>query len=405
MQQFTPEGRLGKTFWLLVVAATSASLANGTVSPLIPLYIEDRLHGTVLAAGLFVGVGSLVGLLSQPLVGMFADRRGYKMTWVVSSILGIVGILLMLDTWGLAPALASRALFGIAGATSNTVMSGWVIGTVVAHARGKGLGLFGVSVWVGLGVGPPLGRWALGIGGYSAVWVLSAVLLTVGILTALPLYSPPPGALPAVRAPWEDRVEQWRSAVKSVALPGVVAALAWSAEGVILTFLILHLHKQGLATGGLFGATSVFSVFAGSVIIARLLLSSVTDRLGALLTTVISLSILGVALVVLAVARTFAAAAVAGVLLGFAFAPLYPALTLMANDNLSLYNRARGLGIFSALTALGITAGSVYGGLLSSWAGEGAAFVGAAVMQLIAIALVLARARQLRARARASRAD
>jgi MFS family permease len=381
-----PRPRTGSSLWLIVAASTCASLANGAVTPLLPLFVTDVLHGDAVAAGALVGLAPFVGLLSQPLIGWLADRHGYLTTWVLSLLLGIAGILAMLGAGSFALAAGSRALFGITSAAANTVMAAWVIATVAPEQRGRGLGLFGVSVWIGLGAGPQLGQVVVDRAGYRGLWILSAALLAAALVLAVPL--PRPAIVPQGRP--ETGAATWRESFRSVLVPGTVAGLAWSAEGVILGFLIVHLRSRGLAADGLFGPTSVLTVFAVTVIVARFLFSSVTDRLGPLRTTTASLALLAGALVTLAFATTFAVAALAAVALGLAFAPLYPALTLLANEHLTARNRGTGLGIFSALTALGTTVGTLYGGLLSGWRGATLAFLTAAALQVVALGVVLA---------------
>jgi MFS family permease len=427
LPRLTPAGTLGRRFWLIVLASTFASLANGAVTPLLPGYVAGVLHGDAVATGALVGIAPFVGVLSQPAVGWLADHRGYRLTWILSALIGVAGILAMLGTGTFAVAALSRSLFGIATNAANTIMAAWVIATVVPHERGRGLGLFGVSIWIGLGAGPQLGQAVVDHAGYAGLWVLSGVLMLAALLIALPLANPrtehtepnehtepagqtepaehtePAGQtrltehtalteLPASEVLGRrTQIRLWTAVLRSVAVPGTVAGLAWSAEGVILAFLIVHLQKQGFDTGGLYAPASVLTVFATSVIIARFLISSVTDRLGPRRTAGSALVLLTFALVLLAVARSFPVAALAAVMLGFAYAPLYPALTLLANEHLTARNRATGLGLFSALTAVGTTVGTGYGGLLSNWSGEESAFLAAAGLQVVALAVLLGR--------------
>ena len=417
LRRLTPRGTLGHRFWLIVLASTCASLANGAVTPLLPLFVRNVLHGDAIAAGVLVGLAPFIGVLGQPLIGWFADRHGYKPTWILSSLIGIAGLLAMLGATTFGVTFASRALFGIATSASATLMAAWVIASLVPQERGRGLGLFGVSVWIGLGAGPQLGQLVLEWAGYAGLWLLAAFLTAASLLAVLPVAGPegtgpeltgpegagPEGAEPEIidavpdRTPIGARRRVWTASARSVLVPGIVAGLAWSAEGVILAFLIVHLDRQGFDVTGITAPASVLTIFAVSVIVARFLISSVTDRIGPRRTAGFSLVLLAVALVALAFAGTFAVAAVAAVLLGFAFAPLYPALTLLANEHLTVRNRGTGLGIFSALTAVGTTFGTLYGGLLSNWSGEWAAFVAAAGLQVVALA-VLARGRRPRRR-------
>ncbi|MFI5953282.1 MFS transporter [Cryptosporangium sp. NPDC051539] len=374
------------SLWLIVAASTCASLANGALTTLLPLYADDVLHLDALASGVLVGVAPLVGLAAQPLVGRLADRSGYFCTWLGAGVIGVAGILLMLVSGGFGGALASRTLFGILSSAAGTVMAAWVIGIVPAAQRGRALARFGVSVWIGLGAGPQLGQVVIDRTGYAGLWIVAAALVLASIVLARPLPEPElPGVAPHAES------GQWIAAARAVLLPGTVAALAWSSEGVILTFGIVHLRDAGLPVGGPTGATTVLTVFAASVIAVRFLLGSVTDRLGPARTAISSLILLAIALVGLALAQDFRVAALSAVVLGLAFAPLYPALTLLADDRLDPRRRATGLGIFGALTGAGVGAGTLYGGALSAWSGTAAAFLATAALQLAGIVLTTRR--------------
>ncbi|UFS58666.1 MFS transporter [Subtercola endophyticus] len=391
---FTPSGALGRRFWLLVVVSTLIAVSSGAATPLLPLFIHSQLGGDATATGLVISIGSIVGLASQPLVGTLADRWGYKTTLIVAIIVGTLGILLMLVAFSLPMATISRSLFGIVGAAVNTICAAWVVSTTAKNDRGRALSLYGIGVWIGLAVGPQLGQAAYDTASFAGIWLACAALLGLSVLALAPVRSPEIEPRAAKRMTGRERMSEWTAALKVVALPGVVSALSWSAEGLILTFLIIHLQSRGIAASGLFGAASVFTVFGVSVIGARLLIGSITDRLGALRTSGYSLVLLAVALVLLAVADTFAVAAAAAVILGFAFAPLYPALTMLASEDLAPARRGTGLGIFGTFTSLGTAVGSLYGGILTSEISSSAAFLAAAALQLVGLVIVIVASRR-----------
>ena len=76
-------------------------------------------------------------------------------------------------------------------------------------------------------------------------------------------------------------------------------------------------------------------------------------------------------------------------MLGLGFAPLFPALALLATAGLEPEERGAGVGVFSAFMDAGIAAGSVLGGVLIAALGSGAAIGVVALSQLGALALVL----------------
>jgi predicted MFS family arabinose efflux permease len=261
----------------------------------------------------------------------------------------------------------------------------WVVELAPLPQRGRALGIFGVSVWVGLAAGPQIGQWLVAEGGYAALWLgcgglgllCAAVLTRTRRQTAV--------GRPAI----SSNAGGGAGLARLVARPGVASAIAWSGEGTVLAFLTEHLEGRGLPAAGLTGAASVFTVFAVSVIAARLALARLVDRVGAVRTAAAALLVVGAGLAVLAVASTFSVAAAGALLLGLGFAPLYPALALLATAEIPDERRAQGIGIFSAYMDAGIAGGAALGGLVVAWLGTEAALLTVAAAQLVAFGLVL----------------
>ena len=76
-------------------------------------------------------------------------------------------------------------------------------------------------------------------------------------------------------------------------------------------------------------------------------------------------------------------------LLGLGFAPLFPALALLATERLNPDERGSGIGVFSSFMDAGMAVGSILGGVMVAAIGAGGTFGIVAAAQLVAIALVL----------------
>ena len=172
-------------------------------------------------------------------------------------------------------------------------------------------------------------------------------------------------------------------------MPGAAAAAAWCSEGLLLAFLLIHLRTAGLPSGGPFGAASVFAVFAASVIVARIALARMPDRIGPLRSAVIALLLLSGSLAILAIATSFPIAAAGAAIMGIGFSPLYPSLTMLAVRGLEPGNRALGLGLFASSTGIGYASGALVGGFMLAATSSMWAFLLIAGLQLLAGAVLL----------------
>lgn len=379
-------------FWLLFAGSALGAITNAASTPTIPTYVESVLGGGPGLSGAIVAIAAIAGMLAMPVAGSLGDRRGYRTIAIAGGSLAVVGMLavaLIPTLWG---ATAGRLLFGLGNAAAMTLLMTWLVAITPAGQRGRSLSVYGLSVWIGLAIGPQLSTLVLEWSSPATVFVVCAVLeaLTVALIALLPRPRPVPtttASIPVVDG--AGRVRVVLRTLGAVWVPGVVAAAAWCGEGLMLAFLIVHLQDQGVPAAGLFGAASVFGVFAVSVILARIALASMPDRIGPLRAAAISLVALCAGLTVLALAGSFAVAAIGAALMGIGFSPLYPSLTMLAARNLRTSNRALGLGLFGSFTSVGYAGGALLGGAVLAVASSMWAFLLVAGLQLVALAIVV----------------
>jgi MFS family permease len=396
-------------FWVMFSVSILGGISNSATTPAIPAFVAQTLGGGSQLSGLLVSLSALTSIVAMPLGGSLADRWGYRRVAVCGIVLSSAALALMavvpqLPTGAQLPtAVASRVLFGLGNAAALALMLTWTVALTPAAQRGKALSIYGLSVWVGLAAGPQV---ATAVMALTAPWVVFAVCATLelGILLLFWILPPPApatvatttspiptvggGGAPVRGAPGRG-VRALTEVLRAVWVPGVAAAVAWCGEGLMLAFLIVHLGAAGVPAAGAFGSASVFGVFAGSAIVARLLLARMPDRLGPLRAASISLVFLCAGLATIALAESFAVAAVGAVLMGIGFSPLYPSLTMLATRGLRSRNRALGLGMFSSFTSMGYAAGALLGGWILAVAPSTWAFLLVAGLQLVALAVLV----------------
>ncbi len=377
------ERKLGRDFWWVFAASTCITLVNGAGSALLARYAIHELGATAGTVGLLVGSSSVVAIVMRPVLGGLADRYGLRRIGVIGGVTMSVGLIILMLATSVVAGTTGRVVSGLSSAAANTAMMAWVVALVPTAQRGRALGIFGVSIWVGLAAGPQLGQALVSLGGYSALWIGCGALGLASAACAMRAAAPRIEVHPS-RPPRHPL-----HLLKLVARPGAASLIAWSGEGLIVAFLVVTLEGRGLAASGLTSAVSVFTVFAISVIVARLILSGSVDRFGAAPVAAAALFTVGAGLGTLAVASSFSVAAAGAVLLGLGFAPLFPALALLATERLNPDERGSGIGVFSSFMDAGMAAGSILGGVLVAAIGAGGTFATVAAAQLIAVALVL----------------
>lgn len=385
MRPLAETGTRGGSFWLLVVASTAGHLVNGASTPVVPRLAQDELGADPAQAGILVSLAAFASIAAMPISGALTDRWGPRRVLIAAGALAVVGLGVVLATLSTTSLGTSRLLFGAGNAAVATALTSWVVAEIPAAQRGRALSLFGLSVWVGLALGPVLGENLYQVAGYRAVWATVAGIQLAGLLVALVARS---GRVAQHDREHASTVALGQTVLQAVARPGAVGLVAWAGEGFMIAFLIQHLIGQGLDDRGLLGAANVFTVFAASVIGARLLLGGLPDRFGPAATARVSLVVLASGFGVLAIASDFGLASLGAVLVGVGYSPLFPALTMLTTRGLDRTRRSTGVGAFSAFTSAGYALGSLLGGVLVAGVGSGAALGALALLQLAAVPLL-----------------
>ncbi|MCC2032475.1 MFS transporter [Microbacterium allomyrinae] len=379
-------------FWLMFSVSTLGGITNSATTPTIPVYVADVLGGGSELSGLLISLSALTSIIAMPLGGLLADRHGYRVVAVSGIVVSAAGLALLAAVPALWAAVISRLLFGLGNAAAMTLTLTWLIALAPPAQRGKSLSIFGLSVWLGLALGPQLAATVSAAAGPRAVFMACVGLELV--VCVLFFFLPQPARHAATTSTSPIPTVQRRGLAslwevfRAVWVPGAAAAAAWCGEGLMLGFLIVHLGAAGLPPTGVFGAASVFGVFAVSVIAARIVLARMPDRIGPLRSAAISLVLLCAGLTVIAFAGSFLFAAAGAVLMGIGFSPLYPSLTMLAARGLRSRNRALGLGLFGSFTSVGYASGALVGGLVLASTSSMWAFVLVAGLQLAALAVL-----------------
>src|SRR5262245_15967265 len=194
--------------------------------------------------------------------------------------------------------------------------SAWVVDLAPPDRRGRLIGLYGLAIWSGLSLGPPIGELLLHASSFGLVWAFAAgaPLLGAAIAQRIPDRFAPLGEFEG-RRPLIAR-ESLR--------PGAILSLGVVGFAAISAFLVLLLDQRGFGSGAL-----TFAAFAATVVLVRLLGGDLPDRVGPVPCAVGAALIEAAGLALIAVAGSPAVAIVGAMVMGGAYSTLYPSLALI----------------------------------------------------------------------------
>lgn len=334
-------------------------LSVGAVIPVLPRYVKGPLGEGDVAVGFVVGAFAFTGLAARPLAGHLADLRGRRVAVVLGSSLAVLAGLLYFLPAGLPGLLASRFALGAGEGTVFTAGAAWVVDLAPVERRGRIVGLYGLAVWTGLSLGPPIGDLLLQVGSYELVWAFATAAPLLGALIALRLPDP---FIPASRS--EPRTLIARESLG----PGLALSLCVVGFAAIAAFVALHLEEQGIGHG-----TLAFTVFAVSVVVTRLAGGDLPDRLGAARCALAAAAIEAIGLAIVALSPSLLTTLIGAVAMGAAFSTLYPSLVLIVVERVPETRRGSAVGTFTAFFDIGFGLGGPLTGAAVAFGGTYAA--------------------------------
>jgi MFS family permease len=339
-------------------------LAVGATLAVLPHYVKDNLNGSDLEVGIVSGAFALTGIVCRPIAGNLADTRGRKPTVILGALLAAIAGVLYFVPAGIPGLIVARFFLGAGEGTVFTAGSAWNVDMAPEERRGRMIGLYGLAIWTGLTLGPPIGVLLQSAGGFHLVWAFAAgaPLLGAVIASRLPEHYEPTEA--SSRGPFISR---------EALGPGVTFALSVFGFAAVSAFIVLSLDQRGIGHG-----PAVFSVFAATVVATRLLAGGLPDRVGAARCAVGAALIETFGLILLGAASDLAVVIAGAIGMGAAFSLLFPSLSLLAVNRVGPERRGKAMGTFTAAFDLGMLVGSPLVGAAAAIAGYSAAFYVAA---------------------------
>ncbi|HWV86030.1 MAG TPA: MFS transporter [Capillimicrobium sp.] len=359
-------------------AALAAFLSIGAVLPVLPRYVHGPIGAGDVAVGVVVGAFAVTAIVARPWAGRLADERGRRPIVLAGALAMALGGALLFVADSVPGLVAARLIVGVGEGTVYTALAAWIVDLAPADRRAQLIGFLGLSVWLGLSVGPAIGEGLRAVGGYDAVWAFATAAPLVGAAIAWAQPREPRARRRGPRAPLVAR-EALR--------PGLALALGNAGYAALAGFIVLHLADRGAGHGAL-----VFTAFAVAVVGARLALGRLPDRIGPLRAAVGAATAEAAGLGAIALAGSWPVALVGAVVMGAGFAVVYPALALLVIDRVPEERRGSALGSFTAFFDAGYGLGAPLMGALAAlggyaltfWAGAACALGAAAVALLVA---------------------
>lgn len=351
-------------------------LSIGATLPVLPRYVTGPLGGGEVEVGIVTGAFAITGLACRPLAGHLADRRGRRRVVVWGTLATVVSGLLLFVPAGIPGLIVSRLFLGAGEGAVYTAGSAWIVDLAPPQRRGRVIGLYGLAIWGGLALGPPLGELILQASSYEMVWAFATAAPLLGALVAI--------RIPERFAPRDDLEFERRLLAHEALRPGLGLSLAIVGYAAMAAFVVLHLDQRDVGHGA-----AVFAAFAATVVGTRIFLGWLPDRFGPVRCAAGAGALEAAGLVVIAGAQTIEVAVLGAVAMGAGFSLLFPSFALMVVNRVPVERRGVAMGTYTAFFDLGMGLGGPLTGAAAALGGYPAAFALAAACALSTIFVAL----------------
>ncbi|GAA1607481.1 MFS transporter [Catellatospora bangladeshensis] len=326
-------------------------LGVGASLAVLPFYVLGELGLGDVMVGVVVAAIAASAVLTRPVAGRIADRRGYKLVMLAGAVTCTLAGLAYLVAADPVTLIAVRVLHGAGEGMVYTAGAAWLVLLCPPERRGRVVGLYGIHMWAGITLGALFGtlimKWS---GGYPMVWVFCAVASVLGMLLVL--------GKPRPEQPASTARPAWLPGPALV--PGVALALAALGYAALSAFVVLHLDARHIGNG-----IAAFNAFGVTYVGVRLFLGGLPDKLGANRVALWCVVVEAAGLLIVALAPNLAVAVAGGLVIGAGLSLLFPALALIVINRSAAAQQGAALGAFTSFWDIGLVAGGPLAGLIA----------------------------------------
>lgn len=353
-------------------------LAFFELVPVLPLYLTGNLHVSDGWLGWIMSIYVVAAIISRPWFAQKVDTGDRKRIYIT------VYVLLALSFAGYAVAATALFVFltrfvqGLIWGGMTTSGPTLAVDIIPPSRRGEGLGFFGMTMTLGMCLGPVIGLQFYQQYGFEFITWISLLLCLSGA-----------GIASLIRAPKFTRQEAVREnpgsvldrLVLRVGIPlAINVMMASFSYGVVAVYSALYGKMYGFKYAGLF-----YALMGAGMLVSRFIVGRQIDRGRVAELSVISLAILTTSFALLALFPLEWVYYSSAILIGFGFGIFIPTFQTMKLNMADRGHRGAVNSTFFTAFDIGVGSGMFFGGKILSFLSLNWAFGTGAILNFLAI--------------------
>lgn len=367
-----------RDFILIWIANFFIFLGFQMTLPTIPIFI-DSLGGSEQMIGLIVGVFTFSALLVRPYAGQALESKGRGVVYLFGLILFVVSVGTFGFLTSIGMLIVMRVVQGIGWGFSTTASGTIATDLIPMKRRGEGMGYYGLSGNLALAIGPALGLTLAGKMSAQMFFMLCAGLGLIAFLLSLSIrYKKVDQSIDRTKVARFDVIE------KTAVNPSILLFFITATFGGIASFLPLYAVQQEVN-----GIQIYFVAYALALMLTRTFAGKLYDTKGDLYVIPPGIILIFFAMLLLAWLPNMTTLIIAGVLYGFGFGTVQPALQAWAVNKAPANRKGMANATFFSSFDLGVGIGAMAFGQLAFMYGYATIYIVSACSVLLSLAYYL----------------
>ncbi len=350
-----------KIFGTLFFSIFATVTGVGIVIPLLPIYARD-MGASGLYIGLIFGSFSLSRTFFLPYFGRLSDKKGRKPFIVIGLFTYALISFAFILSHSVESLIVLRFIQGITSALILPVTQAYVGDITPKGREGFTMGVFNMSIFLGLSIGPLIGGWVHDRFNLQATFVSMGFLALIGFLFSLLLLPPTRSEQSLSR---KNGLISWAQLLKDKELIGLCLFrfTYLACIGIILGFLPVYADSAFSLSSTSIGILVMLGIFVSGLM--QIPMGFLADRVNRNLMIITGGLITGIAIFLFEWAGGFWDLFFDNVLFGLGGGISMPAIMALA---LIKGNNTKAMGSVMALMtmahSMGMFAGSILAGLV-----------------------------------------
>ncbi|WP_458414663.1 MFS transporter [Schinkia sp. CFF1] len=347
----------------------------------LPIYTLQGLKGNESDAGLIVTIFLIAAIITRPFAGKWIEKIGKYPVFLIAFLIVCVSSFFYFVTQSVPTLIILRFFNGIGFGMATTATGAIVADLIPESRKGEGMGYYGLTLNLGMVIGPFLGLTIMQHSGTNTMFLINALLAIFALIAGFFVRIPKKLVTQTITNELKEN-KGVKSLFEVSALPiSLVSAFFGLAYSSIVSFVSIYAEEIGLIEA----ASYFFVVYAIVLLISRPFTGKWFDLYGANKIIYPAILLFAFGTYLLSVSTSSLLFLVSAALIGLGWGTIFPSLQTIAIQIAPTEKRALATATFLSIFDFGFGIGSFLFGLATVKIGYGSLYFYSTFLVLVGI--------------------